>query len=193
MADPWSRATNLSILRFLVVVGALEMSPAAFPRASIQDDAKFVDDRRPAQERLAPPTTGWASHIETVDRALSARDTSAAVRAWHEARGVALASRGWEPMIAIGDAALRIGEVGPTRDAARANARQAYLAALLRARATGSAEGALRAAHAFEALGDQAVAAGCARIAVQMAEARRDVAELERVRTATRTLLQGPS
>jgi len=193
MADPWSRAASLLILGLLLVGGALEVAPATSPQASFHDDAEFTAELRPRQSSPSSPTAGWADHLDTVDRALSVRDVSTAVRAWRDAYGVAVASRGWKPMIAIGDAALRIGGVATTRNAARADARQAYLAALLHARATASVEGAPRAAHAFDALGDRAVAAGCARVALQIAEARQDVAELERVQTATRTLLPGRS
>src|SRR5713226_8127883 len=51
----------------------------------------------------------WKEHVVAIDRALAQHDVSAAVGAWHDAYGAALASRGWEGMIAVGDAFLRIG------------------------------------------------------------------------------------
>jgi hypothetical protein len=107
----------------------------------------------------------WKEHVATVDQALARHDISAAVRAWHDAYGAALASRGWEGMIAVGDAFLRIGTEAGTVSGSRSNARLAYLNALIRAHRDGSSEGMRRTAEAFAALGDHAVAAQCLRVA----------------------------
>ena len=115
----------------------------------------------------------WRAHVETIDRALARHDLSAAVGAWHDAYGAALASRGWEGMIAVGDAFLRIGAETGTAGASRANARQAYLNALIRAHRDGSSDGMRRTAAAFGALGDHAVAAQCLRVADELAAASR--------------------
>ena len=117
--------------------------------------------------------TLWHAHITTVDRALARHDVSAAVGAWHDAYGAALASRGWEGMIAVGDAFLRIGAEAGSGRGSRPNARQAYLNALIRARRQGSADGMRRTAEAFAALGDQVVAEHCFHLADEMAGARR--------------------
>jgi hypothetical protein len=57
--------------------------------------------------------------------------------------------------VAVGDAALRLGNTGPGQETAPARARQNYLAALFVAKAESSVEGALRVAEAFAALGDE--------------------------------------
>lgn len=117
-----------------------------------------------AQSPAAPER--WAPAVQVVDEALARKDVAAAERAWHEAYLDALASRRWEGMVAVGDAALRMG--------ARPKARQSYLWALQRARAAGSAEGARRVARAFAELGDHEVAQMCLRVASGLAEARKD-------------------
>jgi len=121
----------------------------------------FVAHAQPpaAPERRAPA-------VQAVDQALARKDVAAAERAWHEAYLDALASRRWEGMIAVGDAALRMG--------ARPKARQSYLLALERARAAGSAEGAQRVSQAFAALGDHEVARMCLRVAGGLAGTRQD-------------------
>jgi hypothetical protein len=123
---------------------------------------------RPAAQRVQFDEQ-WKTHVIRVDRALASHDVSAAVRAWHEAYGAALASRGWEGMITVGDAFLRIGSEAGTASGARANARQAYVNALVRAHRDRSIEGMRRTAEAFAALGDRAVAAQCRRVADELA------------------------
>ncbi len=71
-------------------------------------------------------------------------------------------------MLAVGDAFLRIGAEAGTVSGSRANARQAYLNALIRAHRDGSREGLRRTAAAFEALGDHAVATHCLRVADEL-------------------------
>jgi hypothetical protein len=115
--------------------------------------------------------TLWKAHLVTIDQALARHDVSAAVGAWHDAYGAALASRGWEGMIAVGDAFLRIGTEAGTASGSRSNARQAYLNALIRAHRDGSAEGMRRTAEAFAVLGDHAVAIQCRRVADGLAAA----------------------
>lgn len=114
----------------------------------------------------------WTAHVATVDQALARHDISAAVGAWHDAYGAALASRGWEGMIVVGDAFLRIGVEAGSPRGSRPNARQAYLNALVRAHRDGSTDGMRRTAEAFAALGDQAVAEHCFRVADELAAAR---------------------
>jgi hypothetical protein len=120
--------------------------------------------------RWPPRDTGWQAHVAVVDRALAVADVSGAVRAWHDAYGAALASGQWEALVEVGDAFVRIGDAAASAAGSRSNARQAYLAALVRAQRDGSADGARRVARAFEALGDHAVAAQCGRIASRLAE-----------------------
>lgn len=110
-----------------------------------------------AHERALPV------RLAAIDEALARRDMSRAVFEWRDAYGVALRSRRWEAMADVGDAAVRIDAVvsRPTGHPSgfRAEARQAYLRALLDARAAGSPEGIHRAAAAFAALGDAEMAA----------------------------------
>ena len=49
------------------------------------------------------------AQLASLDRALGANDIDTATRAWRDAYGAALGSRRWEPMFAVGVAALRIG------------------------------------------------------------------------------------
>ena len=101
--------------------------------------------------------------LATVDEALSRQDLTRAVYEWRDAYTVALRSGHWNAMAAVGDAALRIdGLAGlpaghPT--GFRAEARQAYLTALARAREAGAPEGIQHIADAFAALGDTHMAA----------------------------------
>jgi len=111
------------------------------------------------------PGASWAVPLRTLDEALARKDVSTAVRASHDAYGVALGSRRWEGLIEVGDAELRVGEIARSRKASEARARELYLAALFRARHQGSLDGVLRAGEAFAALGDREVAEQCFRIA----------------------------
>jgi hypothetical protein len=105
-----------------------------------------------------PAQEPWAPSIAAADAALAQRHAGAAMRARHDAYSAALASRRWEGMVAVGDLTLRIGDASRARTSAAAQARQAYLMALFRARAEGSVEGVMRTAEAFAALGDREVA-----------------------------------
>jgi len=125
-------------------------------------------EERQAAERLRLDRL-WTAHLATVDDALARHDVSAAVGAWQDAYGAALASRGWEGMIAVGDAFLRIGAEAGSLPGSRPNARQAYLNALIRAHRAGSAAGMRRTAEAFAALGDEAVAEHCFAVADRLA------------------------
>ncbi len=137
----------------------------------VQADLTPRETRRPALRAQFDPL--WKAHVVAVDRALAQHDVSAAVGAWHDAYGAALASRGWEGMIAVGDAFLRIGAEARTPSGSRPNARQAYLNALIRAHRDGSPDGMRRTAEAFAALGDHAVATQCLRVANELAAGRK--------------------
>lgn len=128
---------------------------------------------------LLPPTLAssephdgtWTAHISRMDQALDEQDVDAAERAWRDAYASALGSASWEGLIEVGDSALRIGEVVGSPNASEAEARDAYWAALIRARKQQSLDGVLGAAERFAALGDHEVASGCVRIAEQLAAA----------------------
>ncbi len=112
--------------------------------------------------RLLAP---WAVHLEEVELALGTGDWSRAAEAWTDAWTTAQASGRWQPLIDVGDAALRIGEATATRSIARAKARRAYRAALIRARAQRSVDGVLRAAESFAGLGDHDTTEGALHMA----------------------------
>jgi hypothetical protein len=105
----------------------------------------------------SPTATSWRGHLDEVDRLLAAGERQRAVGPWTRAWTAALASRRWEPLLDVGDAALRVGDGTESPVVARANARRAYRAALNRARAQRSVDGVLGAAERFAALGDRHV------------------------------------
>lgn len=150
-----------------------------------------IRPERNAAAGREPSDAPWTPHLEQVKDALARENVRTARQAWHEAYGAALRSRGWEGMIAVGDASLWIGERARDRNTADARARQAYLAALLRARQQGSLDGVLRAAEAFGALGDREMAAQGLRVAENLAVRTRDAAARERVRAFAERLTAG--
>jgi hypothetical protein len=121
-------------------------STAAVPFSPSAGRASGAADT-PEQERLA-----------RVDAAIAANDASRAIYEWREAYGAALRSRRWEALVAVGDAGTRLEALLGATGRYRPEARQAYMAALLRARAQGSTAGMRRVAEAFAALGDEAAA-----------------------------------
>jgi hypothetical protein len=142
----------------LIVVAVL-----AIALAVIEALAAHID----ASPAAAAP---WTVHLQRMDNALRRDDVSVAARAWHEAYVAALGSRRWEGMLAVGDAALRLGHASrATRPAAVARAHHAYLAALFRARDDRSLDGVLHVGEAFAALGDTGLAIYCLRIAEPLA------------------------
>lgn len=116
-----------------------------------------------------PGPTGWSLPLERADEALRDGDVAQALAWWREARGEALRSGRWEGMIEVGDASRRLGaRAGLGRDGDML-ARDAYMTALLRARAEHSVDGVLRAATAFGEMGDRDVVAHAVRIAERQA------------------------
>ena len=109
----------------------------------------------------------------SVDAALARKDLSRAIYEWRNAYGQALRTHGWEAMAAVGDTAVRIDALaalpGAHPTGFRAEARQAYLLALFRARAASLPEGIERVAQAFTALGDAEMAARVRSIQVKVA------------------------
>lgn len=161
-----------TVLRTSLAVGLIGLGLVAAVM-EVQTDLTPLETRR-AAHRLQFDTL-WRAHVGTVDQALARHDVSAAVGAWHDAYGAALASRGWEGMLAVGDAFLRIGAEAGTVSGSRSNARQAYLNALIRAHRDGSMDGLRRTAAAFAALGDHAVATHCLRVADALAVNRKGI------------------
>ena len=159
-----------TVLRTSLVAGLIGLGLVAAV-LEMQADLAPREVRR-AAHRLQFDTR-WRAHVKTIDQALARHNVSAAVGAWHDAHGAALASRGWEGMLAVGDAFLRIGTEAGTVSGSRANARQAYLNALIRAHRDGSIEGMRRTAAAFAGLGDHAVAIQCLHVADDLAAVNR--------------------
>lgn len=198
-------------LHFVVFGGVLGLSlmGIALLGGVVTDQARF-DDRptgvlsqyqQTAQwsaypmepERTAPAgreavNAPWTVHLERVEAALAQRSVSAAELAWHAAYVEALRSRRWEGMLEVGEVYLRIGEVAGNRKPAEAKARQAYLAALFRARQQESLDGVLRAAEAFAALGDREVAEQGVYVAQRLAARAQDAQARERVRVVAERL-----
>jgi len=109
-----------------------------------------------AASATAPVNTGVAAPAGSTDaiaRALAGGDMRAARATWHEAYRLAVRRPQWEAMAALGDVALERGVSG--QRVGEAEARQAYLGALFRARVEGSLNGVLRATEAFATLGDR--------------------------------------
>ncbi|MGH7266557.1 MAG: hypothetical protein ACREMB_17175 [Candidatus Rokuibacteriota bacterium] len=135
----------------------------------------------------------WTAHIRTVDEALDRSDADAAARAWQEAYVAALGSLRWEGMLAVGDASLRIAQVSGRRQTAAATARNAFLAALFRARQQDSLDGILRTAEAFVHLGDREMAEQCLRLARDLAAKSADAGAEPRVRALATRLAEWPA
>lgn len=152
-----SRALDAIVLLAIALLIALAIVEVLASRASAGEASP---------KNVAAP---WAPHIKRVDEALAQKNFSVAVRAWGDAYTAALGSRRWEGMIEVGDAYLRIGERLAYRRAFVAKAREAYLAAVFRARQQRSLDGVLRATEAFAALGDRQVVAQCLTIAKDLA------------------------
>jgi hypothetical protein len=147
---------------------------------------------RPAAEGEASERTRRAVLV-SVDDALARDDVAAALQAWQQAYALARRTRSWRGLVEAGDAHVRIGAAANASAAAAPRAREIYLAALGRARAERSVEGAVRAAEGFAALGDREVTELALRIAASLASRSSDAAESVRVEAARRRLLQRQS
>lgn len=118
----------------------------------------------------APVIPEVADGLAAIDRALRAGDVRAALTAWHPAYTAALRDRRWNGLIDVADAWLRIERAAGAGKAGDSKARELYLMALFRARHEGSVAGVLRAAIAFDQLGDRDVAARALGIAATLDE-----------------------
>lgn len=132
---------------------------------------RYAIDAGPTAETVALPETPWAPHLLAVNEALVENNVSHAVHAWRDAHEAALGSRRWDGALAVGDAYLKIGAAGNFRQAAEATARRSYLTALMLARRKGSLDGVVKAAAAFQALGDRDVVEQAVLIALAVAPA----------------------
>lgn len=114
------------------------------------------------------PVTTSAVDLDAVEAALASGDAAAMLRTWHNACLEALGSQRWEPMVAVGEAAWRIGQATGFKIAFAAKARQAYHVALYRAHKQGSCDGVRCVGAAFEVLGDREALAQCLSIAERL-------------------------
>jgi hypothetical protein len=140
-------------------------------------DEAFADHALGSEAQIA-----WETQLHRVDDALARNDLAGAEMLWREAYAAALKSRHWEGMVASGDAYRRLGDRANFGKVSDAKAREAYLAALFRARSEGSLEGVLRVAERFADLGDHAVVEQCLGVARSVAAQSRDPRAEERVR-----------
>jgi hypothetical protein len=160
-----------AVILLSAAAAALTNAPAAVLRplsAAFRDEVSRLGDRVPAGRASA--TRAWEPHVRWVNELVDRGDVSAATYAWRDAYGAALDGPGWDGLLAAGDAFVRIADLARAPRAARSNAREAYLAALIRAERADSVDGVLRTAAAFAGLGEPAVAEQCVRIARRLAE-----------------------
>ena len=141
----------------------------------------------------APSVVGpesWTTPLERADEALRDGDVRQALAWWREARSVALRSQQWEGLVEVGDASRRLGARAGFRRDGDAQARDAYMTALERARRQHSLDGVLRVAAAFGELGEREVVVHAVRIAEH--QAADDPRARERVRAVADRLMTHP-
>lgn len=105
--------------------------------------------------RGEPSAAPWDEYIQAMDDALARDDFYAADLARRTAYLLALGSRRWDALAAVGDANLRFVTFPGASPTLRLEARRIYRSALLRAHAQGSIEGVLGVSEAFAAAGDK--------------------------------------
>jgi hypothetical protein len=125
------------------------LAGARVRNASLERPVLVQDDR----------VASLSQRLASLDAAIADGDRSRAIYEWRDAYALAFGTRQWAPMATVGDAALRIDSQTGDPTGFRAEARQAYLLALFRARDARTAEGVARVAEAFDALGDAEAAA----------------------------------
>jgi hypothetical protein len=143
--------------RVIVMAAGVVWAALVIALAIVEAISTAGDERQPPPGMSAP----WADHLVALAEARAAQDRRMAGLAYQDAYSSALASRRWEGMADVGDAALGLGDVR--------RARIAYLTAAYRARGVRSAAGVLRAVDGFSALGDLKVATHWLRVARKIA------------------------
>ena len=128
----------------------------------------------------------WWPYVDAVDEALAQQDIPAALAAWREAHSWALASPGWEGLLEVGHAGLRIADTAGLRGAFVPRAREHYLTALLRARHSGSVDGVLSAAESFATIGDLGVVRQSLLIAASLVTRQPSAATTQRIEKLSR-------
>lgn len=152
---PMQRRRTKKRLIVLAIVIMTAIAGIAVGAGAI-DRARAGDERpRWSDSRLLPTLS---QRMAMLDAAIARGDVSRATREWQDAVSLALAARRWQAMVDMGDAAVKIdalaGRPAGYPTGFRAQARQAYLTALFRARSQRAPEGIERVAKAFAALGD---------------------------------------
>ena len=154
-----------TVALMITVVGVTTLDAHRHPRrdGALRGDAAALhatvmraEERTPTGRAVEDPRLDQT--LERLTRAIAENDRTAATYLWRDAYGLALGSRSWEPMVAVGDAALALGAMTGSRKTAEDSAREAYVVALVRARRAESGAGVLRVADAISALGDGAMA-----------------------------------
>ena len=144
----------------------------------------------PAPAPRSASDVRWMDLIGEVDAAVLSGDASAMLRSWQAASVAALLDKEWPSMVAVGDAAIRIGRATGLRVAFGAKARQAYHVALFRSHRASSLDGVLCAAEGFAELGDADVVEQCLTIAQRLGNPEAPAAAQEKM-TLLRTRLTG--
>ena len=127
----------------------------------------------------------WQARLLKVEQAMARGDFATAESLWREAYAAALKSRHWEGVVAAGDTYRAMGAQAGFRATSVAKARQAYLAALSRARNEGSVAGVLITAERFAELGDREVVEQCILVARRVAAQSHDPYAEEHLRAFT--------
>lgn len=133
---------------------------------------------------------GWAVHLRRLEEALARGHAGGMLREWQAACGAALATQQWEPMVAVGEAALRLGRATGFTLTFLGKTRHAYYVALFRAHRQGSPEGVLRVAEAFAAIDDRDAVGQCAIILERLAQRGGDAEAPGRLRALARDLAE---
>jgi hypothetical protein len=140
-----------------------------------------------------PAPHAWQTALQAMDRELAADAIGAAELAWREAYIHAIRSREWAPLLAVGEAALRIGDHVDARRTYRARARESWLTALFRAQDRRSVHGVLDVTEAFGRLGDTGVVVQGLRIADRLTALDRSDDAVGRAVAVRKRLVPGVS
>ena len=135
-----------------------------------------------------PDTASWDQYIQAMDDALARGDFYAADLARQTAYLMALGSRRWEAMAAVGDAYVRFVERPGASPTLRPEARRICRSALSRAGQQGSIEGVLRVSEALAGLGDREAAREGLAMAAALAAASRGPYDVARAEALTERL-----
>lgn len=135
-----------------------------------------------------PDTASWDQYVQAMDDALARGDFYAADLARQTAYLMALGSRRWEAMAAVGDAYVRFADRPGASPTLRPEARRIYRSALSRAGQQGSIEGVLRVSEALAGLGDREAAREGLAMAAALGAASRGPYDVARAEALTERL-----